>query len=129
MQLPGTASHHNVHVSNEHGFAGFERWNKIYGETDDVNKVQKDIRDGHAQTVDKVLAWFDSDAEGVKGKTVCDCGCGTGSLAIPTALRGAAVTASDISSSMVGEAERRYKAELAKGMRLYIPPAIYHALL
>ena len=100
-------------LSTHSDCAGFERWNKIYGETDDVNKVQKDIRDGHAQTVDKVLAWFDAD--GVKGKTVCDCGCGTGSLAIPTALRGAAVTASDISASMVGEAEKRYKAEVAKG--------------
>ena len=30
--------------------AGFERWNKIYGETDEVNKVQLDIRQGHAQT-------------------------------------------------------------------------------
>jgi magnesium-protoporphyrin O-methyltransferase len=107
--------------------AGFERWNKIYGETDDVNKVQKDIRDGHAQTVDKVLAWFD--AEGVKGKTVCDCGCGTGSLAIPTALRGAAVTASDISSSMVGEAERRYNAEIAKGVSCMPVSALSQPLL
>ena len=65
--------------------------------------------------MDKVLAWFDS--EGVKGKTVCDCGCGTGSLAIPTALRGAAVTASDISASMVGEAEKRYKAEVEQDLR------------
>eukprot|EP00913_Durusdinium_trenchii_P001944 g1798.t1 len=31
--------------------AGFERWQKIYGETDDVNPVQKDIRVGHAETV------------------------------------------------------------------------------
>jgi magnesium-protoporphyrin O-methyltransferase len=79
-----------------------------------VNKVQKDIRDGHAQTVDKVLNWFDSEG-GVEGKTVCDCGCGTGSLAIPTALRGAAVSASDISASMAEEAERRYKAAIASG--------------
>lgn len=33
---------------------GFQRWRKIYGENDDVNKVQLDIRDGHAVTVDKV---------------------------------------------------------------------------
>lgn len=28
---------------------GFKRWDKIYGETDEVNKVQLDIRQGHAQ--------------------------------------------------------------------------------
>jgi len=49
-------------------------------------QVQLDIRQGHAQTVDKVLAWFDEEG-GVAGTPVCDCGCGTGSLAIPLALR------------------------------------------
>jgi hypothetical protein len=34
--------------------AGFERWNKIYSDSDEVNKVQLDIRTGHQQTVDKV---------------------------------------------------------------------------
>lgn len=91
---------------------GFERWNKIYGETDDVNKVQLDIRTGHAQTVEKVLGWLQGEG-GVKGTTVCDCGCGTGSLAIPLALQGAEVSASDISSSMAAEAERRYQAAAA----------------
>ena len=42
-------------VADYFNSTGFERWNKIYGETDDVNKVQMDIRVGHQQTVDKVL--------------------------------------------------------------------------
>lgn len=33
---------------------GFERWNKIYSDSDEVNGVQLDIRTGHAQTIDKV---------------------------------------------------------------------------
>ncbi|PNH09601.1 Magnesium-protoporphyrin O-methyltransferase [Tetrabaena socialis] len=94
--------------------AGFERWRKIYGETDEVNKVQMDIRTGHAMTVEKVLAWVDAEGN-VAGTTVCDAGCGTGSLAIPLALRGASVSASDISAAMVGEAERRYNEALAAG--------------
>lgn len=65
---------------------GYERWKKIYGETDDVNKVQLDIRTGHAMTVDKVLKWVEEEG-GVEGITVCDAGCGTGSLAIPLALK------------------------------------------
>ena len=94
---------------------GFERWNKIYGETDDVNKVQMDIRVGHQQTVDKVLDW--TAGMDMNGVTVCDAGCGTGSLAIPLALRGASIAASDISSAMVGEAEQRYNAEVAAGKK------------
>ncbi|CAE8710310.1 unnamed protein product [Polarella glacialis] len=84
---------------------GFGRWQKIYGDTDDVNPVQKDIRVGHAETVDKILGWLD-DAT-ISGKTVCDAGCGTGLLSIPLASRGAVVSGSDISAAMVGEAKER----------------------
>jgi len=87
---------------------GFNRWNKIYSESDDVNKVQLDIRDGHGQTIQKILNWVEED-QNIKGKSVCDCGCGVGSLAIPLAQMGARVSASDISSSMANEAARRAK--------------------
>lgn len=95
---------------------GFKRWDKIYGETDEVNKVQLDIRNGHAVTVEKVLKWVDEEG-GVEGVTVADCGCGTGSLAVPLATRGATLYASDISSAMAGEAEARYKQALAGGAK------------
>eukprot|EP00933_Yihiella_yeosuensis_P060806 TRINITY_DN6360_c1_g1_i1.p1 TRINITY_DN6360_c1_g1~~TRINITY_DN6360_c1_g1_i1.p1 ORF type:complete len:338 (+),score=88.54 TRINITY_DN6360_c1_g1_i1:126-1139(+) len=91
---------------------GFERWQKIYGETDDVNPVQKDIRVGHAETVEKILTWLDPAT--ISGKTVCDAGCGTGNLSIPLASRGAVVSGSDISAAMVGEASERAKAQLAE---------------
>lgn len=91
---------------------GFSRWNKIYSESDEVNSVQRDIRTGHDQTIDKIVNWLtNSDDNIVNGKTVCDCGCGVGSLAIPLAQRGAGlVTASDISDSMQQEAARRASA-------------------
>ena len=87
---------------------GFNRWNKIYSESDEVNSVQLDIRNGHDQTIQKILNWVSDDGD-IKGKTVCDCGCGVGSLAIPMAQMGAKVSASDISSSMADEAGRRAK--------------------
>lgn len=102
-------------VRNYFDTEGFNRWKKIYGETDDVNKVQLDIRNGHQQTVDKVIDWFPGD--NMEGLTVCDAGCGTGSLAIPLALKGAAVSASDISGAMVGEAAERYEAQIAAGKK------------
>ncbi|MEM1253727.1 MAG: magnesium protoporphyrin IX methyltransferase [Cyanobacteria bacterium P01_H01_bin.21] len=89
---------------------GFDRWSRIYGDGQ-VNKVQRDIRDGHQQTVDHVLYWFKQD-DNAKGLTVCDAGCGVGSLSIPLAAMGAVVAASDISEKMVEEACKRAQAIL-----------------
>ena len=66
---------------------GFNRWNKIYSESDEVNTVQLDIRTGHGQTIQKILNWISDDGN-ISGKSVCDCGCGVGSLAIPLAQMG-----------------------------------------
>ncbi|XP_027123225.1 magnesium protoporphyrin IX methyltransferase, chloroplastic-like [Coffea arabica] len=93
---------------------GFQRWKKIYGDTDDVNKVQLDIRIGHSKTVENALKML-KDEGSLRGVTVCDAGCGTGSLAIPLAKEGAVVLASDISAAMVAEAQKQAEAELLKG--------------
>lgn len=95
-------------VSDYFNNKGFDRWNRIYSEDDNVNKVQLDIRQGHAQTIDKILRWVDDDGNN-EGRTFCDAGCGVGSLTIPLLSRGAIVSASDISEAMVNEAERRAK--------------------
>lgn len=42
-----------------------------------MNKVQLDIRKGHAQTVEKVLKWMDEEGS-LENVSVCDAGCGTG---------------------------------------------------
>ncbi|MEM8613404.1 MAG: magnesium protoporphyrin IX methyltransferase [Cyanobacteria bacterium P01_H01_bin.105] len=86
---------------------GFDRWSRIYGDGQ-VNKVQRDIRDGHQQTVDHVLYWFKQDGN-AEGLSICDAGCGVGSLSIPLAAMGAVVSASDISEKMVEEALLRAK--------------------
>lgn len=84
---------------------GFERWKRIYG-NGEVNKVQLDIRNGHQQTVDTVLSWLKAD-NNLTGLSICDAGCGVGSLSIPLAEAGAKVYASDISEKMVSEAKER----------------------
>lgn len=84
---------------------GFDRWRRIYGDGE-VNKVQEDIRIGHQQTVDTVLSWLEADGN-VASLSICDAGCGVGSLSIPLAQAGANVFASDISEKMVGEAKER----------------------
>jgi magnesium-protoporphyrin O-methyltransferase len=89
---------------------GFDRWRRIYGDGE-VNKVQLDIRSGHQQTVDQVLNWLQADGN-LADLSICDAGCGVGSLSIPLASSGAKVNASDISEKMVGEAKERAEALL-----------------
>jgi magnesium-protoporphyrin O-methyltransferase len=83
---------------------GFDRWQRIYGDGE-VSKVQLDIRTGHQQTVDTLLEWLKADGN-LAGLSVCDAGCGVGSLSIPLAQAGAIVSASDISGKMVEEAKQ-----------------------
>ena len=86
---------------------GFDRWNRIYSESDDVNRVQRNIRIGHQKTVDNVLTWLRDDGD-VASRSFCDAGCGVGSLSLPLAELGAAsIAASDLSEAMVTEAARR----------------------
>jgi len=89
---------------------GFERWRKIYGDAE-VNKVQEDIRIGHQQTIDTVIKWLQDDGN-LGELSICDAGCGVGSLSIPLARSGAKVNASDISEKMVEEARERAKEVL-----------------
>ncbi|ERT09009.1 magnesium protoporphyrin O-methyltransferase [Lyngbya aestuarii BL J] len=91
---------------------GFDRWRRIYGDGE-VNKVQLDIRNGHQQTVDRVLNWLKADGN-LSGLSICDAGCGVGSLSIPLASEGAVINASDISEKMVSEASVRAKATLGE---------------
>lgn len=91
---------------------GFDRWQRIYGDGE-VNKVQLDIRTGHQQTVDTVLSWLKADGN-LADLSLCDAGCGVGSLSIPLAQAGAKVNASDISEKMVSEAKARAKDSLGQ---------------
>ncbi|MCP9800982.1 magnesium protoporphyrin IX methyltransferase [Synechococcus sp. RedBA-s] len=89
---------------------GFERWKRIYSDSDDVNKVQRNIRLGHQKTVDQVLQWLQEEGD-LPGRSFCDAGCGVGSLSLPLAQLGAGyIAASDLSEAMVEEARRRLEA-------------------
>jgi magnesium-protoporphyrin O-methyltransferase len=86
---------------------GFERWKRIYSDSDDVNKVQRNIRLGHQKTVDQVLEWLQEEGD-LPQRSFCDAGCGVGSLSLPLAQLGAgSIAASDLSEAMVEEARHR----------------------
>ena len=94
--------------------SGFQRWKKIYRETNDVNKVQLDIRLGQYKTVENMMKML-TDEGSLEGVIVCDAGCGTGYLYFPLAKQGTLVTASDISATMVAEADKQAREELLSG--------------
>ena len=86
---------------------GFDRWNRIYSDSTEVNRVQRNIRIGHQKTVDNVLAWLQEQGN-LASRSFCDAGCGVGSLTLPLAQAGAgSIAASDLSEAMVQEAARR----------------------
>ncbi|MFM7551201.1 MAG: magnesium protoporphyrin IX methyltransferase [Cyanobacteriota bacterium] len=86
---------------------GFDRWNRIYSDSDDVNGVQRNIRIGHQKTVDNVLLWLQQQGN-LAGRSFCDAGCGVGSLSLPLAQLGAgSIAASDLSEARAAEAARR----------------------
>ena len=96
-----------VEVQNYFNGMGFDRWNRIYSESDEINKVQKNIRLGHQKTVDDVLSWIQESGE-IDQMSFCDAGCGVGSFSLPLiSLKPAAISASDISQAMVDETNRR----------------------
>jgi len=84
---------------------GFDRWRRIYGDGE-VNKVQLDIRCTSADSCNSSQPEDEN-----LGISVCDAGCGVGSLSIPLA-QAAKVYASDISEKMVGEAQDKAEAVL-----------------
>nr|GMC61254.1 magnesium protoporphyrin IX methyltransferase, chloroplastic [Ipomoea batatas] len=93
--------------------------------TDDVNKVQLDIRLGHSRTVENVMKML-TDEGPLQGVTVCDAGCGTECLSIPLAKEGAIVSASDISVAMVAEAKKQADNRLILS---FAPKTFYYDLL
>ncbi len=88
---------------------GFDRWNRIYSKSEDVNTVQKNIRKGHQKTVDDVVQWIKGDDQ-ISKKSFCDVGCGVGSLTLPLLSMGIKnIQVSDISMSMIEETKKRIK--------------------
>jgi magnesium-protoporphyrin O-methyltransferase len=75
-----------------------------------VSRVRATVRAGRDRMRDTLLGWLPTD---LRGARVLDAGCGTGSLAIELARRGAEVLAVDLSPQLVAVARERCLAQLA----------------
>lgn len=74
-----------------------------------VSRIRETVRKGRDQMRDKLLSALPTDLTGVR---VLDAGCGAGQMAHELAMRGAEVTAVDISPSLVRIAEERLPTPL-----------------
>jgi magnesium-protoporphyrin O-methyltransferase len=95
---------------------GFSRWRRVYVEAGG-SFFERQIRRGHAETIATVLSWLGAE-RGLAGTTVCDAGCGAGSLSIPLAQAGASVHAVDFSTKMIDLLRARAASSPAVGGRL-----------
>jgi magnesium-protoporphyrin O-methyltransferase len=84
---------------------GFERFRRIYG-AEQSNWFQKEVRAGHLETVETVLGWLKT-TPNLGQRSICDAGCGIGTLSIPLAQTGAQVHAVDFSEKMIMMAKSR----------------------
>ncbi len=75
-----------------------------------VSKIRETVRQGRESMAGCLLSWLPKDLEGLH---ILDAGCGTGSLSIQAAQRGAHVTGVDISPSLIEIAKQRTPIELS----------------
>ncbi len=73
-----------------------------------VSRVRETVRAGRDEMRTTLLDWLPPD---LSGTTLLDAGCGTGSLSIDAARRGARVIAIDVAGSLVEIAEKRAARE------------------
>jgi len=74
-----------------------------------VSRIRETVRQGRDRMRATILSWLPDD---FAGRTLLDAGCGTGSLSVEAAQRGAKVTAIDIAGNLVALAEERAPAEV-----------------
>ena len=69
-----------------------------------VGRIRATVREGRDRMRSTLLSWLPQD---LRGRRVLDAGCGTGSLAVEAARRGAEVVAIDLSPTLVDLARER----------------------
>ena len=90
----------------------FEAWKQLTSDAP-VGRIRATVRAGRDRMRTQLLAWLPADMTGAR---LLDAGCGTGALAQQAALRGADVTAVDISGSLIEIARERMPAGMPEGI-------------
>lgn len=106
------------------GYSTADYWDKA------ADSYDQDANERKSRRQDKVLAMLERNGLLFKGMRVLDIGCGTGTLAISLARKGAQVTAIDFSQGMLRQFEKQLAYPENKGLadRIAIGQADWHKL-
>ena len=83
-----------------------DAWSRLTSDAP-VGRIRATVRAGREEMRNTLLSWLPPD---LSGSRLLDAGCGTGTLSIEAAQRGAMVTAVDISQSLIAIAVSRARA-------------------
>jgi len=81
-----------------------QAWSRLTSDAP-VSGIRATVREGRRRMFEHVLSCLPND---LKGLRILDAGCGTGTLSVELAQRGAHVVAIDIAPTLVGFAQERY---------------------
>ncbi|WP_419729685.1 magnesium protoporphyrin IX methyltransferase [Lichenicola sp.] len=101
-----------------------EAWAKLTSDAP-LGKVRASVRAGRDRMRATLLDWMPADLSGCR---VLDAGCGTGSLAVQAARRGAEVVAVDLSPKLLDLARQRLPVDVAGRVR-FLPGDMLDASL
>ena len=85
-----------------------DQWAKLTSDAP-VSGIRKTVRAGRDRMRETLLSWLPED---LRGRRILDAGCGTGTLAVELARRGAHVVAIDLSPTLVELARERLRGQL-----------------
>ncbi|NCW79250.1 MAG: magnesium protoporphyrin IX methyltransferase, partial [Oxalobacteraceae bacterium] len=85
-----------------------DQWAKLTSDAP-VSGIRKTVRAGRDRMRETLLSWLPDD---LRGRRILDAGCGTGTLAVELARRGAHVVAIDLSPTLVELARERLRGQL-----------------
>ena len=88
-----------------------DQWARLTSD-EPVSGIRKTVRAGRERMRQTLLDWLPED---LHGRRVLDAGCGTGTLAVDLALRGAHVVAIDLSPTLIDLARQRVPGDLGGG--------------
>ncbi len=93
----------------------FEAWSRLTSDAP-LGRVRATVRAGRDRMRATLLEWLPAD---LRGRRLLDAGCGTGSLAVEAARRGAEVVAVDLSPTLLDLARSRLPSDLAGSVRFH----------
>jgi magnesium-protoporphyrin O-methyltransferase len=93
-----------------------EAWSRLTSDAP-VSRIRATVRAGRERMRATLLDWLPAD---LQGKRLLDAGCGTGTLAVEAARRGANVVAIDVAPTLIELARERTPADLGSGRILFL---------